>query len=84
MHHFLIRMRSVGNPDHRQFAPVSPDRFVRASHLRELRAEVESYIEMWNLGSGNWPRCPVTKNGRVVGYFSYNRRFWRIARPGRG
>ena len=81
MHTFRIRMRSVGNPDFGQYAPLSPPRFVMAGRLRDLRRAVEDYIETWNLGGGNWPTCPVTRDGKVVGFFSYNRRFWRRPRP---
>ena len=80
MHTFRIRLRSVGNPDHGQYVPVSNPQTVTAHRLRRLRVAVENYIETWNLGAGNWPKCPVTRDEQVVGYFSYNRRFWRIPR----
>lgn len=77
---FRIRLRSVGNPDFGQYAPLSPPRVVTAPHLRDLRKAVEKYITEWDLGGGNWPRCPVSRDGKVVGHFSYNRRFWRSGR----
>lgn len=80
MHVYRIKMKSVGNPDFRQFAPVSIPLTVTATHLSTIRVAVEKYITTWDLGSGNWPRCPVRRDGKVVGHFSYNRRFWRTGR----
>jgi hypothetical protein len=80
MHVYRIRMRSVGNPDVRQFASVSFPLSVTATHLSTIRVAVDRYIETWELGAGNWPRCPVRRDGKVIGHFSYNRRFWRTKR----
>ena len=86
MHTYQIRLRSVGNPDHSQFAPISNPETVSANRLARIRAAVDRYIEEWNLGSGNWPKCPVTRDGEPIGYFSFNRRFWRTRhrRPNSG
>ena len=77
---YTITLRSVGNPDFAQYAPVSEPRKVAAGKLSEIRKACRDYIEEWDLGGGNWPDCPVRRDGKVVGYFSYNGRFWRTRR----
>ncbi len=72
-------LRSVGNPDFGQYAPLSEPRKVVAGKLSEIKQACMNYIKEWDLGGGNWPVCPVRRNGKVVGHFSYNGRFWRSA-----
>ena len=74
---YTVFLRSVGNPDFAQYAPVSEPRRVIVNKLSEIRDACRSYIEQWDLGGGNWPECPVRRDGKVVGRFSYNGRFWR-------
>ena len=74
---YTVLLSSVGNPDFAQYAPVSDRKKVVAKKLSEIRKACETYIEEWDLGGGNWPTCPVRRNGKVVGHFSYNGRFWR-------
>ncbi len=74
---FTVVLRSVGNPDFAQYAPVSNPKRVVTNRLSEIKKAFLAYIEEWNLGGGNWPRCPVCRNGKVAGHFSYNGRFWR-------
>lgn len=73
---YTMRLRSVGNPDFRQYAPISEPETVTGSTLAEMRAHAERYIKFWDLGGGNWT-SPVVKQGKkVIGHFSYNLRFW--------
>lgn len=76
-------LRSVGNPDFGQYAPISPPKKITAYKLSEIREACRSYIENWDLGGGNFPKCLVRRNGKVVGYFSYNGRFWRASESDR-
>jgi len=75
---FTIRLCSTGNPDHGQYAPVSNPEVASAETLEALKAKVEAYIEEWDLGGGNWTEPPVKENGKTIGYFSYNLRFWTV------
>jgi len=79
---FSMKLRSVGNPDHGQYAPVSEPEVVTGSSLAEMRKACEAYIEKWDLGGGNWTNPVVKQGSKVVGYFSYNGRLWE-GRPGR-
>lgn len=73
---YTMRLRSVGNPDFRQYAPISEPETVTGSTLAEMRAHAERYIQFWGLGGGNWV-APIVKRGKkVIGHFSYNGRFW--------
>ena len=74
---FTVSLRSVGNPDFAQYAPVSEPKKILAGKLSEIKKACLDYIEEWDLGGGNWPKCLVRRNGKVVGHFSYNGRFWR-------
>ena len=49
---FTARFRSVGNPDHGQYAPVSNRETVEADTLRGVAAAWRAYIERWGLGGG--------------------------------
>jgi len=71
-------LRSEGNPDFQQYAPVSNrEKNITAPTLKRLRAIVKEYINTWNLGGGNFIDPNVFKDNKLVGHFSYNLRFWR-------
>jgi hypothetical protein len=71
-------LKSVGNPDFGQFAPVSnPLRNIKTKTLSQLKDKVNAYIDKWSLGGGNFIQPSVYHNNKIVGYFSYNGRFWR-------
>jgi hypothetical protein len=75
---YIMVLRSVGNPDFQQYAPVSNPEVVTGNTLKEMRAHAERYKEFWNLGGGNWtnPTVISTNGNKIVGHFSYNGRFW--------
>jgi hypothetical protein len=73
---YSMHLRSVGNPDHGQYAPVSDPKTVHAVSLERLKRKAHLYIERWNLGGGNWVEPIVKLNGKPIGRFSYNLRFW--------
>lgn len=82
---YEMKLRSVGNPDFGQYAPVSNPETVAGQTLAEMRAHCERYIEFWNLGGGNWTDpavmevVPGRKSKKTVGHFSYNGRLWSIS-----
>lgn len=75
---YEMKLRSVGNPDFGQYAPMSEPEAVRRSTLTEMRKACEAYISKWNLGGGNWVDPMVTQDGKKIGRFSYNGRFWSL------
>jgi hypothetical protein len=80
---FTMKLRSYGNPDFGQYAPVSERETATGMTLTEMREKAMDYRGRWELGGGNWG-CPVVKLGtKIVGHFSYNGRFWQGSRPGR-
>jgi hypothetical protein len=80
---YEMKLRSVGNPDFGQYAPLSEPEVVTGETLSEMRARCEAYIRKWNLGGGNWVNpiirevVPGRKTKKAVGYFSYNGRLWK-------
>jgi hypothetical protein len=76
MARYSMRLKSVGNPDFGQHAPVSDPKTVEGETLGEMRTALEAYIEEWNLGGGNLPSVAVKEGKKAVGYFSYNGRLW--------
>jgi hypothetical protein len=76
---FSVKLRSVGNPDHRQYAPVSDPVTVFVNSLREASEECRKYQAEWDLGGGNWPNTFVLENGVKVARISYNGRVWDLA-----
>lgn len=79
---YSVRLRSVGNPDFGQYAPLSEPQEVVADTLRELWKQCEAYIDKWSLGGGNWTNPRVKENGKPIGYFSYNGRLWSLIKQG--
>lgn len=73
---YTMRLRSVGNPDFRQYAPISDPKTVTGTTLAEMRAHAQEYIQFWDLGGGNWTNPVVKLDGKVIGHFSYNGRLW--------
>jgi hypothetical protein len=73
---YLIKCRSVGNPDHGQYAPVSEPQTVTADTIEKVISLAQSYISENGLGGGNWPNCKILLDGKSIGYVSYNGRFW--------
>lgn len=72
---YSVKLRSVGNPDFGQYAPVSEPMLVRAETLRGILKAAEIYREHWNLGGGNWVTPPVKDGrGKIVGWITYNGR----------
>lgn len=74
---YEVTLKTVGNPDFGQYAPVSPALKVRAETFAALEAQIDAYIEEYGVGGGNWVTPKLLKDGQVVGYMSYNRRVWK-------
>lgn len=75
---YKMKMSSVGNKDFGQYAPISEPETVSGNTLKEMQAHCERYIETWDLGGGNWMEPVVFENGKKIGRFSYNGRFWSV------
>ena len=74
---YVMVLRSVGNPDHAQYAPVSEPRGVKGKTIRAMVRAAQEYIDEWNLGGGNWQQTEIrTLDGKSVGWISYNGRVW--------
>lgn len=75
---YRINLRSVGNPDFKQYAPISDPQFIQAKTLQEIRAACQKYIDYWALGGGNWVDPIVRQGDKAIGRFSYNLRLWSM------
>ncbi len=77
---YVVKFKSVGNPDHGQFAPISDPETVHVKTLQGAVAAWEKYKDFWNLGGGNMPPdCGVIRHAktmRIVARVSYNGRLW--------
>lgn len=75
---FTMRLHSVGNPDYSQYAPISDPMTVTRDTLKEMRSAVIAYIEMWDLGCGNFLTAAVkdAATKKTVAWISYNGRVW--------
>lgn len=81
---YVMILKSVGNPDFDQYAPVSEPKAVRGDTLKAMVQAAEEYIEEWNLGGGNWSETEIrTLDGKTVAWLSYNGRLWD-ANPNKG
>ena len=64
------------HPD-RKVSGTKSAKNIKAESLKELQFFVDVYIADNGLGGGNFIPPKVYKDGRYIGYFSYNCRFWR-------
>jgi hypothetical protein len=68
----VVVLASCGNPDFRQYAPIStPQNHIVAS-LDEARQACCDYIEENELGAGNWAGGSVLCDGEFVAHIAYN------------
>lgn len=76
---YSLKLRSVGNPDFGQYAPLSPPVTLTVASVEEAAQKARAYIEEWNLGSGNMPPLFVMQGKVKVARIAYN---GSIMRPG--
>ena len=78
----INELANCGNVDFRQ-NPNEPlygtktIKNIQVPKLSWLRGCVNTYIEEYELGSGNFVPPKVYKDNKYIGYFSYNGKFWR-------
>lgn len=73
-----VVLRSEGNPDFKQFAPISPPEVKPVNTLKEAADACVEYINEYELGMGNWIGGQVyhpTKG--LIATVSYNGRLWK-------
>lgn len=75
---YTCKLRSVGNPDHGQYAPVSNPEHVDTDTLADVARLAKNYIHHWNMGAGNWPTIIVKRDGKPFAVLSYNGRMWDV------
>ena len=77
---YTVKLSSCGNIDYGQnpYEPLYdvPKRVIKATSIEECQQIVRNYIDFYNLGSGNWDGGDVFKDGKLIGYISYNGRYW--------
>lgn len=81
MPRFKMTLKSDGNPDFGQYAPISDPLTVVDDSLVAMREACARYIHEWDLGGGNWVNPVVYDGNKAIGYFSYNLRLW-AGKPG--
>lgn len=76
---FIVVLKSVGNPDYGQYAPLSPKKVVAGDTYQDLVNAAKEYIRKWNLGGGNCPPFPILHPTKgLVATISYNGRVWDL------
>ena len=74
---YRAQLESVGNPDFRQYAPISDPVDAVGDTVAEVVKVAMDYRDAWELGGGNWTNpCIYRADGSVVGYVSYLGRLW--------
>jgi len=85
---FKVRLASAGNPDmgqdpRRRKYGAEPNRTDTVMTLREAAARCREFIELNDLGGGNWAGGQVHDGmNQEVAYVSYNGRVWEGPRGG--
>lgn len=77
---YTVKLSACGNIDYGQ-NPYEllygvPKRVIKATSIEECQQIVRNYIDFYNIGSGNWDGGDVFKDGKFIGYISYNGRYW--------
>ena len=67
-----VRLRSYGNPDFGQYAPVSNPQLVIVNSVEEAVQVAMEYREFWSLGGGNWGKLYVMQGRKKVARIHYN------------
>lgn len=76
----LLACKSVGNPDFGQYAPLSDAEYFIIDNFEQAGGICRAYIEMWDLGGGNFPSAPIyNQNAELVAEVSYNGRVWNMS-----
>ena len=79
-------IRPVGNPDFGQ-DPTKPPYGVphtitiTASTAKELADKAHAAQDEYDLGGGNWGEPQVYQDDKLLGYMSFNGRFWTGRHP---
>lgn len=75
---YFLSLSSCGNPDHYQDPEqeLSPALIKMITSKENGQSIVREYISEYDLGAGNYTGGCVFKNGKLVGYYSYNGRLW--------
>ena len=81
LHHsdeYFLTLGSCGNPDfgEDERSPMGDETVVAIDSAAAGRKAALDYISRWSLGCGHWFGGLVFRQGRVVGHYSYNGRFW--------
>lgn len=77
---YSMKTKVVGNPDRGQ-DPTRPPFGVSvitlaAPSLTSLRSILHEWQSENQIGAGNWTSPPVYRDGKRVGFMSYNGRVW--------
>lgn len=73
MYHLTVTIH--GNPDYNQ-GDWKEDHTISATNIMELRKSVFVFQGNNDIGGGNWGKATLSKDGKIVGYMSYNGRVW--------
>ena len=77
---YSIKTEVCGNPDFGQDPSQPPYGVVVETLHAETMTELRKIINEWmgdnNIGGGNWMNPKVLKNGKTLGFMSYNGRVW--------
>ncbi len=71
-----VELKSCGNPDFGQYAPLSPNKVVQIQTLADASKACCDYIASYNLGGGNWNGGTVRHDKTIIARVSYNGRIW--------
>lgn len=77
---FTARLRSVGNPDFGQYAPISNPLVVEGNTLADIVKRWRDYQRDWDMGNGNCPYIPVKMGKRTVAHLAFGDRLYHPKR----
>jgi hypothetical protein len=74
---YEVELQAVSNPDFGNQGYMNIKKHKKsASSINELVYITRNFIQDNDLGGGNFPNAKIYKNGKEIGYISYNGRVW--------
>jgi hypothetical protein len=73
---FKLTVTIQGNPDRNQ-GDWEETHTLSATNMDALRKVVNDFQRDNDVGGGNWGNAELRKDGRLIGYMSYNGRVWK-------
>lgn len=78
---YSLKTTVYGNPDRGQDPRFPPYGVTQTTLQSDTLSGLQERVSQWQsenaIGAGNWVPATVSKNGKTVGFMSFNGRVWK-------